>query len=123
MDPEIRRYLRGVQDHALRVEDQVAGFRGLPQNIRSVNLTLVGLSRNEEVKALSEASIEQYNEIKKISAWAASLFASTLIAGIYGMNFDYMPELNWFLGDPSALALMSVFSCALYFVFKRHGWL
>ena len=123
MDPEVRRYLRDVQDHALRVEEQVAGFRDLLQNILSVNLTLVGLSQNEEVKALSEASIEQNNEVKKISAWAAILFAPTLIAGIYGMNFQYMPELNWLLGYPLALALMGLFSCALHFIFKRRGWL
>lgn len=123
MDPEVRRYLRDVQDHAIRVEEQVAGFRDLLQNILSVNLTLVGLSQNEEVKTLSEASIEQNNEVKKISSWAAILFAPTLIGTVYGMNFDHMPELHWLLGYPFAVVLMGMVSCTLYLVFKRRGWL
>jgi magnesium transporter len=72
VDPELQRYLRDVQDHALRTTEQVEAFRELLSNILSVNLTLVGLNQNDEVK--------------KISAWAAILFAPTLIAGIYGMN-------------------------------------
>src|SRR5215210_1078662 len=79
VDPELQRYLRDVQDHAIEVNERVAGFKDLLQNILSVNLTLVGLQQNEEVKALSEASIRQNDEVKKISAWAAILFAPTLI--------------------------------------------
>jgi magnesium transporter len=122
-DPELRRYLRDVQDHALRVQERVEGFRELLQNILSVNLTLVGLQQNEEVKALTEASIQQNNEVKKISAWAAILFAPTLIGTVYGMNFDNMPELHWALGYPFALLLMVLVSVTLYLVFKRRGWL
>src|SRR5688572_5175066 len=122
-DPELQRYLRDVQDHALRVTEQVAAFRELLQNILSVNLTLVGLQQNEEVKALSEASIAQNNEVKKISAWAAILFAPTLIGTVYGMNFEHMPELRWTLGYPFALVLMVLVSATLYLVFKRRGWL
>jgi magnesium transporter len=121
--PELQRYLRDVQDHALRATEQVAGFREILQNILSVNHTLVGLSQNEEVKALTEASIAQNNEVKKISAWAAILFAPTLVGTVYGMNFDYMPELHWTLGYPFALALMLLVSVSLYLVFKARGWL
>ena len=109
IDPEVRRYLRDVQDHVLRVVERVEGFRELLNNILSVNLTLVGLSQNDEVK--------------KISAWAAILFAPTLVAGIYGMNFEYMPELNWYFGYPFALALMVLVAIVLHRVFKRAGWL
>jgi magnesium transporter len=123
VDPELQRYLRDVQDHAIRVVEQVDGFRDLLQNILSVNLTLVGLQQNEEVKALTEASIEQNNEVKKISAWAAILFAPTLVGTVYGMNFDYMPELHWVLGYPFALVLMLLVSVSLYAIFKRRGWL
>ena len=123
IDPELQRYLRDVQDHAIQVTEQVAGFRDLLQNILSVNLSLVGLQQNEEVKALTEASIEQNDEVKKISSWAAILFAPTLIAGIYGMNFDHMPELHWYSGYPFALVLMLMVSGSLYFIFKRRGWL
>jgi magnesium transporter len=122
-DPELQRYLRDVQDHALRVTEQVAGFRELLQNILSVNLTLVGLSQNEEVKALTQASIAQNDEVKKISAWAAILFAPTLVGTVYGMNFEHMPELHWTFGYPFALALMLLVSVSLYLVFKRRDWL
>ena len=96
---EEARYLRDVLDHALRVQEQADAFRELLQNILSVNLTL-------ETKALSEASIEQNEEVKKISAWAAILFAPSVIGTVYGMNFDHMPELHWELGYPFAIALM-----------------
>src|SRR5918911_5286236 len=109
VDPEVRRYLRDVQDHLLQVTERLAGYRELLQNILSVNLTLSSLAQNEEVK--------------KISAWAAILFAPTLIGTIYGMNFRYMPELNWFFGYPFALVLMALISFMLYLVFKRRGWL
>ena len=123
VDPELQRYLRDVQDHAIRVTEQVAGFRELLQNILSVNLAVVGLQQNEEVKALSEAAIEQNDQVKRISAWAAILFAPTLVGTVYGMNFEYMPELSWTLGYPFALMLMLAVSVSLYVVFKRRGWL
>ena len=123
IDPELQRYLRDVQDHAIQVTEQVAGFRDLLQNILSVNISLVGLQQNEEVKALTEASVQQNDEVKKISSWAAILFAPTLIAGIYGMNFDQMPELHWLFGYPFALVLMLMVSVSLYLIFKRRDWL
>jgi magnesium transporter len=123
VDSEVRRYLRDVQDHALRVTEQVVGFREILQNILSVNLTLVGLSQNEEVNKLTQVSIEQNEEVKRIPAWAAILFAPTLVGTIYGMNFNHMPELHWLLGYPFALLLMLVTSVSLYAVFKQRGWL
>jgi magnesium transporter len=123
VNPELQRYLRDVQDHAIRAVERVDGFRELLQNILSVNLTLVGLSQNEEVKALTEASIAQNNEVKKISAWAAILFAPTLVGTVYGMNFEHMPELGWVLGYPFALLLMGLVSASLYLIFKNRGWL
>jgi magnesium transporter len=123
VDAELQRYLHTVQDHALRITERVEGFRQLLQNILSVNLTLVGLSQNEESKNLTEASIAQNDQVKKISAWAAILFAPTLIGTVYGMNFDYMPELHWALGYPFAMVLMVMVSVTLYLVFKRRGWL
>jgi magnesium transporter len=109
VDSELQRYLRDVQDHAIRVTEQVAGFRELLQNILSVNLAIVGLQQNDQVK--------------RISAWAAILFAPTLVGTVYGMNFEYMPELNWTPGYPFALMLMLAVSVSLYVVFKRRGWL
>jgi magnesium transporter len=123
VDPELQHYLRDVQDHAIRVTQRVEGFREILQNILSVNLTLVGLQQNEEVKALSEAAIEQNDQVKRISGWAAILFAPTLVGTVYGMNFEYMPELHWTLGYPFALMLMLAVSVSLYVVFKRRRWL
>ena len=123
VDPEVRRYLRDVQDHALRVNEQVGAMRELLQNILSVNLTLVGISQNEEVNKLTQASMEQGEEVKRISAWAAILFAPTLVGTVYGMNFNHMPELNWLLGYPFALLLMILTSVSLYAVFKQREWL
>jgi magnesium transporter len=116
VDEEERRYLRDVQDHAIKVQEQAAGFRELLQSILSVNLTL-------ETKALTETSIAQNEEVKRISAWAAILFAPTLIGTIYGMNFDHMPELGWRAGYPLALVLMVATSVVLYLAFKRRGWI
>jgi magnesium transporter len=113
---EEARYLRDVQDHALRIQEQVDAFRALLENILSVNLTL-------ETKALAEASHAQNEEVKKISAWAAILFAPTLVGTIYGMNFRHMPELDWHYGYPFALALMLVVCVTLHRVFSRRGWI
>ena len=109
VDAELQKYLHLVQDRALRIIERVEGFRQLLQNILSVNLT--------------GASIAQNDQVKKISAWAAILFAPTLIGTVYGMNFDYMPELHWKFGYPFALVLMLMVSVTLYLVFKRRGWL
>jgi len=93
------------------------------QDILTVNATLVNQQQNEEMKNLTEASYTQNEEVKKVSAWAAILFAPTLIGTVYGMNFDHMPELHWIHGYPYALALMIFTSLTLYILFKRRGWL
>ena len=79
--------------------------------------------QNEEMRRLSDAGHAQNEEVKRISAWAAILFAPTLIGTIYGMNFDHMPELHWAYGYPFALGLMAGVSLGLYLAFKRRGWL
>jgi magnesium transporter len=122
-DEELQRYLRDVADHATTVVERVTGFRQMLGDILTVNATLVGQAQNEEMKNLTEASYTQNEEIKKISAWAAILFAPTLIGTVYGMNFDHMPELRWIIGYPLALALMAGTCIALYVIFKRRDWL
>ncbi len=72
---------------------------------------------------MTEFSITQNDQVKKVSSWAAILFAPTLVGTIYGMNFTYMPELDWRFGYPMALGLMVATSVTLYAVFKRRGWL
>jgi magnesium transporter len=123
VDLELQRNLRDVHDHAIRVVEQADSFRVLLQNALSVHTTLVGQQQNDEMRSLTEASLAQNEEVKRISSWAAILFAPTLVGTIYGMNFTHMPELRWTAGYPLAIALMVATSVTLYLVFKRRGWL
>jgi len=123
VDEELRRALRDVADHVTQVTERVDSLRVLLRDILQVNSILVAQKQNEEMTALSRTSNLQNDEVKKISAWAAIGFAPTTIASIYGMNFQHMPELAWYLGYPFALGLMVVIAVLLYAVFKRRGWL
>jgi magnesium transporter len=123
IDEELRRYVRDVHDHIVQVVERVDEFRQLLRDMLTVNATLVAQQQNEEMKHLAEASNIQNEEVKKISAWAAILFAPTLIGTIYGMNFEEMPELEWAHGYPFALFLMLVVCVTLYGLFKHRDWL
>jgi magnesium transporter len=114
---------REVRDKASNVYDRVDGFRHTLDNALVVHTTLVEQQNNEEMRRMTEFSIQQNDQVKKISSWAAILFAPTLVGTIYGMNFEYMPELHWTFGYPMALGLMVVMGVVLYAVFKRKGWL
>ncbi|MEU2924444.1 magnesium and cobalt transport protein CorA [Streptomyces sp. NPDC007251] len=122
-DAELQRYLRDVADHVTHISERVDGFRQALSEILTVNATLVSQQQNAEMRALAEAGFEQNEEVKKISSWAAILFAPTLVGTIYGMNFDHMPELHWLFGYPFAVALMGVVCLTLYVVFKKRDWL
>ncbi|MFD1211336.1 magnesium/cobalt transporter CorA [Arthrobacter sp. GCM10027362] len=106
---ELQRRLRDVHDHVLRVADRANAFRALLQNALTVNATLVAQRQNEDMK--------------RISSWAAILFAPTLVGAVYGMNFREMPELRWAWGYPLALAMMVAIAVGLYVAFKRNKWL
>lgn len=123
VDEELQRYLRDVLDHTLRVADRANTFRTVLDNALTVESTIVARRQNEEMRRMTELSIRQNEEVKKISGWAAILFAPTLVGTIYGMNFDHMPELHWVLGYPMAIAMMLAMGLGLYAVFKRKGWL
>ncbi|MFD6495147.1 magnesium and cobalt transport protein CorA [Streptomyces sp. NPDC060188] len=122
-DDELQRYLRDVADHVTHTSERVDGFRQALTDILTVNATLVTQEQNAEMRALAEAGFEQNEEIKKISSWAAILFAPTLVGTIYGMNFTHMPELGWTFGYPFAIFLMAVVCTSLYVIFKRRDWL
>ncbi|AZP21228.1 magnesium and cobalt transport protein CorA [Streptomyces aquilus] len=122
-DEELQRYLRDVADHVTHTSERVDGFRQALTEILTVNATLVTQQQNAEMRALAEAGFEQNEEIKKISSWAAILFAPTLVGTIYGMNFEHMPELGWSFGYPFAIGLMGVVCVSLYVIFKRRDWL
>ena len=122
-DEDLQRYLRDVADHATTVTERVASFRQALTDILTVNATLVNQAQNEEVKRLTEASYAQNEEVKQISAWAAIIFAPTLIGTVYGMNFDEIPELHWEYGYLFALSLMVLTSVSLWLIFRARGWL
>jgi magnesium transporter len=123
VDEELRRYLRDVQDHLTQIAERVDEFRVALRDMLTVNATLVAQQQNEEMRNLAVAANAQNEEVKKISAWAAILFAPTLIGTIYGMNFEHMPELGWAHGYPLALFLMLLTSTVLYLIFKRRRWI
>ena len=123
VDEELRSYLRDVADHVTQVNERAEGFRLQLRDILTVNATLVAQRQNDEIRELTEASIAQGEEVKKISAWAAILFAPTLIGTIYGMNFRDMPGLREPWGFALSVALMLGVSAGLYLVFRRRGWL
>ncbi|WP_222192339.1 magnesium/cobalt transporter CorA [Modestobacter italicus] len=105
----MRSYFRDVQDHALRVRDQVTGLDELLTSILQASLARTSLADNEDMR--------------KISAWAGIIALPTAIAGIYGMNFEFMPELDERWGYPAALLVMLLACLALHRGFKRTGWL
>ncbi|CCK26501.1 magnesium and cobalt transporter CorA [Streptomyces davaonensis JCM 4913] len=122
-DEELQRYLRDVADHVTHTSERVDSFRQALTDILTVNATLVTQQQNAEMRALAEAGFAQNEEIKRISSWAAILFAPTLVGTIYGMNFQHMPELSWRFGYPFAIGLMGVICVSLYVIFKRRDWL
>jgi len=122
-DAELQRRLRDVHDHAIRVAERAATFRAVLENALTVESTIVARRQNEEMRRMTEESIRQGDQMKRISAWAAILFAPTLIGSIYGMNFRDMPELNWAYGYPLSIGAMVALGGGLYLAFKRKGWL
>jgi magnesium transporter len=107
--PEIREYFRDVNDHLIRTRDQLDAMRDLLAGSLQANLAQVAVRQNDDVR--------------RISAWVAIIAVPTAIAGIYGMNFEHMPELKWELGYPAAVLVMVAICTMLYYRFKRSGWL
>jgi magnesium transporter len=105
----LREYFRDVEDHLRRVSRRIADFRELLGSALHANLTQVSVRQNEDMR--------------KISAWVAILAVPTMVAGIYGMNFEHMPELESRFGYPAVLVLIAVTCAVLYRRFKRAGWL
>jgi len=107
--PEIREYFRDVNDHLVRAREQLDAMRDLLSSSLQANL--------------SQISVRQNSDTRKISAWVAIAVVPTMIAGIYGMNFEHMPELGWSFGYPLILGLMVSACSFLYWRFKKAGWL
>ena len=109
IDPKVRAYFRDVEDHLTRVQETVAGYDELLTSLLQANLAQLSIAQNEDMR--------------KITAWAAIIAVPTAIAGIYGMNFTFMPELSWRLGYPLVLVVIAIVCVLLYRGFKRNGWL
>ncbi|KUM71501.1 magnesium/cobalt transporter CorA [Streptomyces griseorubiginosus] len=104
-----RPFFRDVNDHLVRVNESVEGLDRLVSDVLSAHL--------------AQMSVRQNDDMRKISAWAAMAAVPTMIAGIYGMNFDHMPELHWVWSYPAVIVVMAVLEVLLYRTFKRRGWL
>jgi magnesium transporter len=115
-DIELQRSLRDVLDHVRRIVDRADAYRTLLDNALQVQATLV-------TRAMTRTSIQQNEQMKRITSWAAILFAPSLVGAVYGMNFRFMPELDWPWGYPFALGLMLLLGVGLYTVFKLKRWL
>jgi magnesium transporter len=109
IDGTMREHMRDVADHVRRLEDAIATQRELLTSILQANLAVI--------------SVQQNDIVKKISGWAAIITVPTLIASIYGMNFQHMPELTWEYGYPAALAVMVLLGAVLHRILRRAGWL
>ncbi|WJV49458.1 magnesium and cobalt transport protein CorA [Streptomyces flavofungini] len=107
--PEIQAYFRDVDDHLKRVTEQIAAFDELLNSILQAHLAQVTVAQNEDMR--------------KITAWAAIVAVPTMVCGVYGMNFDHMPELRWQYGYGLVMGVIATACVLLYRGFRRSGWL
>ncbi|GHD78240.1 magnesium/cobalt transporter CorA [Streptomyces goshikiensis] len=107
--PEIRTYFRDVADHLTRATEQIGAYDALLDSILQAHLAQVTVAQNEDMR--------------KITAWAAIVAVPTMVCGVYGMNFDHMPELHWTYGYPAVLVVMAVICYVIHRGFRRNGWL
>ncbi|MFE4534286.1 magnesium and cobalt transport protein CorA [Streptomyces scopuliridis] len=109
IDPDIQKYFRDVADHLARVHEQVIGFDELLNSILQANL--------------AQATVAQNEDMRKITSWAAIIAVPTAVCGIYGMNFEHMPELEWKYGYPMVLVAIGTICLTIHRTLKRNGWL
>lgn len=105
----MQEYFRDISDHLLRLNQTIESIRDTISTAISVNLSMITLQESET--------------LKRLASYAALIAVPTLIAGIYGMNFDVMPELRWRYGYAAAIGLMSGVDCYLFYRFRRAKWL
>jgi len=106
---EVRRYLRDVGDHQTAAADQINSYDDMLNSLVQAALARVGMQQN--------------SDMRKISAWAGIVAVPTMIAGIYGMNFEFMPELKWHWSYPIVISLMVLICLFLYRNFRNNNWL
>lgn len=106
---QVRSYFRDVEDHLATVSERVAAFDELLTTLVDATLAKITLRQN--------------TDMRKISAWVAIISTPTMIAGIYGMNFEIMPETEWKFGYPVTLLVMMIACVSLFKIFRRNNWL
>ena len=109
VEPAIQAYFRDVSDHLIRATEQIHAFDALLDSILQAHLAQVTVGQNEDMR--------------KITAWAAIVAVPTMVCGIYGMNFEHMPELHWRYGYPLVLSVIGIVCFFVHRGFKRNGWL
>jgi magnesium transporter len=109
VNDEVRLYFRDVEDHQTSVAERITAYDELLTSL--VNA------------ALAKITLQQNTDMRKITAWVAILAVPTMVAGVYGMNFDYMPELHWKIGYPLVIVAVLLVCAVLYRVFRRNSWL
>ncbi len=112
----LRHFFRDVHDHALRAAERVESHDRLLSDVLAADLAQVSVRQNR-------TAVRQNEDMRRISAWAAIALVPTAIAGIYGMNFEFMPELTWRYGYPAVLGTIVVICLGLARLFRRNGWL
>ena len=123
LDPSTADYFRDVHDHLLRAGDAIEGHDKLLTDVLQADLSRVAARQSAIALRQNEISVRQNEDMRKISAWAAIALVPTAVAGIYGMNFQHMPELHWRYGYFLALGVIAGACFALYRLFRRNGWL
>jgi len=106
---EVRRYLRDLADHQSEAADHIGSYDDMLNSLIQAALARVGMQQN--------------SDMRKISAWAGIVAVPTMIAGIYGMNFEFMPELKWHWSYPVVVTVMAISCLILYFCFRKVNWL
>jgi magnesium transporter len=119
----VRAYFGGVEDRLLRVREEVERDRALLTSMLEASSAQVAMRQTEVGLEQTRIALRQNEDMRKISAWVGIVAVPTMIAGVYGMNFQHMPELGWLLGYPLALTVMGGASLLLYLLFRRSGWL
>jgi magnesium transporter len=114
---------RDVHDHVLRAADAIEGHDRLLSDVLQADLARVAARQSQIAVRQNEIAVRQNEDMRRISAWAAIALVPTAIAGIYGMNFEFMPELRWRYGYPVVLLVIVVSCVLLYRGFRRNGWL
>jgi len=105
----MQEYFRDISDHLMRLNQTIESERDTISTAISVNLSMINLQESETMK--------------RLAAYAALIAVPTLVAGVYGMNFDVMPELRWRYGYPVAIGLMAIADCYLFYRFRKAKWL